>query len=195
VSTETRAGQIDKSFVGASRSFELIVALDNKFRFAASGRSDLTFCNYLPALPASSNVTEAPMTDAPALPARHANGRFGPGNPGRRAGARNRVSHRAAMAILEDFELHRGQVLELLRRSYTPAYFAILIRLLDRQLQVEAAPFEDYSDAELAQTVRLARAALNVSEIPRIALMELDGALLNRANLDPAASAHRINGD
>ena len=28
------------------------------------------------------------MSDSPA-PARHANGRFGPGNPGRRAGARN----------------------------------------------------------------------------------------------------------
>ncbi|HLZ84593.1 MAG TPA: hypothetical protein VKQ54_13590 [Caulobacteraceae bacterium] len=136
------------------------------------------------------------MTDTPtpALPARYANGRFGPGNPGRRTGARHRVSHRAAMAILQDFELHRGEVLEMLRRSYTPAYFAILTRLLDRELRVEAPAFDDYSEEELARTVLLARSALNGHADPRTALIELDSALVNRASLDPAASAHRVNG-
>jgi hypothetical protein len=129
------------------------------------------------------------------LPARYANGRFGPGNPGRRAGARNRVSHRAAMAILEDFELHRGEVLDRLRRLFTPAYFAILTRLLDRELQVEAPAFDDYSEAELARTVLLARSALNGCADPRIALLELDSALVKQSSLDPAASARRVNGD
>ena len=77
-------------------------------------------------------------------PARHANGRFGPGNPGRRAGARSRVSHRAAMAILQDFELHKGSVLERLRTQFAPAYFAVLTRLLDRELQVETAVQRHY---------------------------------------------------
>jgi hypothetical protein len=132
---------------------------------------------------------------SPALPARHANGRFGPGNPGRRTGARNRVSHRAAMAILEDFELHKSEVLRILRQSYTPAYFAILMRLLDRELQVEAPAFDDYSEAELARTVLLARSALNGYADPRTALLELDSALVSQTSLDPAASAHRVNGD
>lgn len=129
------------------------------------------------------------------LPARYANGRFGPGNPGRRAGARNRVSHRAAMAILEDFELHKAELLERLRKYHAPAYFAILTRLLDRELQVEAAAFDDYSEAELARTVLLARSALNGCVDPRIALLELDSALVKQSSLDPAASAHRVNGD
>ncbi|MDB5484026.1 MAG: hypothetical protein JWO83_5079 [Caulobacteraceae bacterium] len=135
-----------------------------------------------------------PDISNPALPARHANGRFGPGNPGRRTGARNRVSHRAAMAILQDFELHKSQVLKTLRYAYTPAYFAILMRLLDRELQVEAASFDDYSEAELARTVLLARSALNSYADPRTALLELDSALVSQTSLDPA-SAHRINGN
>ena len=133
-------------------------------------------------------------TDTSTLPVRHANGRFGPGNPGRRTGARNRVSHRAAMAILQDFELHKDTVLKLLRQSYTPAYFAILMRLLDRALQVEAPSFDDYSEAELARTVLVARSALNGYADPRVALLELDSALVSQSSLDPA-SAHRINGD
>jgi len=128
----------------------------------------------------------------PAAPVRHENGRFGPGNPGRRVGARNRVSHRVAMAILQDFELHRGEVLDRLRRSHAPAYFALVLKLLDRQLQAEAPAFDDYSEAELARMVLLARAALNGTPDPRLALIELDSALVNQTSLDPAA--HRING-
>jgi hypothetical protein len=134
-------------------------------------------------------------TSSPALLARYANGRFGPGNPGRRTGARNRVSHRAAMAILRDFELREGEVLERLRKYFTPAYFAILVRMLDRELKIEAPTFEDYSEEELARTVLLARSALNGCADPRTALIELDSALVKRASLDPAASAHRVNGD
>jgi hypothetical protein len=133
-----------------------------------------------------------PDTPSPLPPARYANGRFGPGNPGRRAGARNRISHRATMAILEDFELHRGEVLDRLRRYFTPAYFAILTRLLDRELQTETPALDDYSDAELVRIVQLARAALNNVNDPRTALIELDGALLKQISLDPA---HRINGN
>ena len=134
-------------------------------------------------------------TPTPALPVRYANGRFGPGNPGRRAGARNRVSHRAAMAILQDFELHENEVLDRLRKYFTPAYFAILMRYLDRELQAEAPAFDDYSDAELARTFRLARSALNGHEDPRMALLDLDATLLNQTSVDPLPSAHRINGD
>ncbi len=129
-------------------------------------------------------------SDTPA-PARHANGRFGPGNPGRKAGARGRASHRVVMAIMQDFESHRAEVLERLRGQYTPAYFAILNRMLDRELKVEAPSFDDYSDAEIATMVREARFALNGSAPPRVALLELEGALLNQTSLDPADAADR----
>ena len=127
------------------------------------------------------------MPDTPAFPARHANGRFGPGNPGRRTGARNRISHRAAMAILQDFERNSGEVMERLRRVYTPAYFAILLRFLDRQLEVEPPSFDDVSDDEAALTLRLACAALNDTADPRAALLALDSALLSCASPEPAA--------
>ena len=108
------------------------------------------------------------MSAPPAAPptARHTNGRFGPGNLGRRAGARGRVSHRATLAIL--FEHHRDEAPELLRRSCTPAYFAVLTRMLDRELEVEAPAIDDFSDAELDHTVRLARP-------PRTALTVFNG--------------------
>ena len=134
------------------------------------------------------------MPDAPA-PARHANGRFGPGNPGRRAGARNRVSHRATMAILDDFELHKDELLNRLRIYHAPAYFAILTRLLDRELREETPALDDYDDIELARTLALARSALTLDRSPRAALLELEGVLVSQSSLDPAAEAHRINGD
>jgi hypothetical protein len=134
------------------------------------------------------------MSDSSA-PARHANGRFGPGNPGRRAGARNRVSHRATMAILDDFELHKDELLNRLRIYHAPAYFAILTRLLDRELREETPALDDYDDVELARTVALARSALTLDQSPRDALIELEGVLVGQSSLDPAAEAHRINGD
>jgi hypothetical protein len=128
-------------------------------------------------------------------PARHADGRFGSGNPGRPAGARSRVSHRAAMAILEDFELHKDDVLKCLRVHYTPAYFAILTRLLDRELRNETPTLDDRDEAELARTVALARSALTLDQNPRTALPELEGVLVGHASLDPVAPADRIYGD
>ena len=135
-------------------------------------------------------------TPAPtAPPARYANGRFGPGNPGRRIGARSRVSHRAVMAILEDFELHKDAVMKRLREYHAPAYFAILNRLLERELKAEAPSLDDYSEGEIAQTIRLARQVLSSNEDPRTALLELDAVLVNQTSIDPAAPANRINGD
>lgn len=52
-------------------------------------------------------------------PARHADGRFGPGNPGRRPGSRNRASHRALTAILDDFHDNKDVVLPRLRQYFT----------------------------------------------------------------------------
>ncbi len=98
------------------------------------------------------------------------------------------------MAILEDFESHGAEVLGRLRRHFTPAYFAILVRLLDRQLQIETAEAEDLSDSEVRDTVNLARRALSLNENHRTALIELEQ-VLQSARAGPALEAHRINGD
>ncbi len=99
------------------------------------------------------------------------------------------------MAILEDFELHKDDVMKRLRGYHAPAYFAILNRLLERELKAEAPSLDDYSEGEIAQTIRLARQVLSVNEDPRTALLELDAVLVNQTSIDPAAPANRINGD
>ena len=134
------------------------------------------------------------MSDSP-LPARHTNGRFGPGNPGRRAGARHRVSHRSAMAILDDFELHKDEVLKRMRTYHLPTYFALLNRLMDKELKIETPTLDDYDDVELARIVALARSALTLDQTPRAALLELEGVLVSQPSLESAVPVHRINGD
>ena len=60
--------------------------------------------------------------------ARGADGRFGPGNAGRRVGSRNIISKRLVMAILADFDVHRGAVLARLRRG--ASYARLVARFL-----------------------------------------------------------------
>lgn len=73
------------------------------------------------------------MTDTSSShPARHANGRFGPGNPGRPVGSRNRISRRVALALLDHFEARPEVVLARLVRD--PAlYFQVIACLLPRR--------------------------------------------------------------
>ena len=76
----------------------------------------------------------APAPCAPALPApwngRLANGRFGPGNPGRPPGARNKMTQRLVTEILADFERNRAQVLAHLRMDHAAAYARLVARFL-----------------------------------------------------------------
>jgi hypothetical protein len=55
------------------------------------------------------------------------------------------MSHRAVLAILEDFELHRDKVLPRLRTYFTPAYFAVLTRLMESQLRLDAPSVDEWS--------------------------------------------------
>jgi hypothetical protein len=77
---------------------------------------------------------KAAMSDSAPL-ARYPDGRFGPGNPGRRAGARNKMSHRAAMAILEDFEVHKDKLMEGMRYAHKVAYFTAMLQFVGRHLE------------------------------------------------------------
>jgi hypothetical protein len=76
------------------------------------------------------------MTDTPSDDSgRDASGRFAPGNPGRPVGSRNRASHSAVMAILEDFERNRAGVLDCMRYMHTTSYFNTVARLAPTVLE------------------------------------------------------------
>jgi len=128
-------------------------------------------------------------------PGRLANGQFTTGNPGRRAGSRNRASHRVVMAILNDFERNRHEVLERLRRSHTNTYFDTLARLAPSLLAAGGGQCEDnWTDSEAAQIVYRARQALSIAPNPHAALAELErvlslGPATELDDVQPVASA------
>lgn len=133
------------------------------------------------------------MTDLPSganLPARYADGRFGPGNPGRRPGARGRAAHRVTMAILDDFMAHREDVLQRVRGN-PQLYLSHILKLLPIQVECAAPDVETWSDAEVDVALARARATLTNS-YGRGALIELESVLLGER---PAVSTHRNNGD
>ncbi|HEY5107817.1 MAG TPA: hypothetical protein VII73_13790 [Caulobacteraceae bacterium] len=117
--------------------------------------------------------------DDPSSPSgRHADGRFANGHKGgRRHGSRNRVSHRVLMAIFDDFEAHKAELLNRLRVTYTPDYFRTLARLAPSMLADDRPEFENHSDAEASRLVSRLRQVLAATENPRRALVELEGVL------------------
>jgi hypothetical protein len=81
------------------------------------------------------------------LPARHANGRFGPGNTGRPVGSYNRASGRAAQAILDHFETIQEKFLEELAEN-PYLYISLLSRVLPRQVEIGVSSPADLTDAQ-----------------------------------------------
>lgn len=88
-------------------------------------------------------MSDAPENPVEREPARYANGRFGPGNPGRRAGSRNRISQRLVTAILADFERNREAVFQRLREDHAAAYVRLVARFLPAN---DAAEEPDIAD-------------------------------------------------
>jgi len=87
-----------------------------------------------------------PSEPATAATERYANGRFGPGNPGRPLGAYGRASRRAALAITSHFEKHAEGVLDRTAHYNKDLYFKIISRVLPRQLDIaelESAPWTE----------------------------------------------------
>jgi hypothetical protein len=124
---------------------------------------------------------------------RQSNGRFGPGNPGKPAGARHRISQRVVTTILADFEKHQDKILRELRVGHIRQYVSLVSRLLPRQALVECVDAEDLGAAEVAAVVAEARAALDRIEAGA-SFAELDAALAAAPAPDPAPAAdHRCN--
>ena len=111
-------------------------------------------------------------------PARHANGRFGPGNPGRPRGARGRMTQRVALSLLRHYEENEAQILRTLT-AYDNIH--VFMRLIDRMLarapseeppELEALPAE-----EAARVTSAVRAALERVEAGEGSLTDLEAAL------------------
>jgi hypothetical protein len=113
---------------------------------------------------------------------RGADGRFGPGNPGRPLGARGRASRRVARAILSDFEANQEDLLPRLRRWFVPQYVQLVTRLLPRQSEDGASEPEALSEAQLARLISDARAALDRIEAGGGSLGDLEAALLGEGH-------------
>ena len=91
------------------------------------------------------------MPDAiPALPARHADGWFGPGNPGRPVGAYNRGASGVAQTVFEHFQANHKELLESM--AYEPVvYVQLLTYLLPRRIEIDTPECEAMSDADVAR--------------------------------------------
>jgi hypothetical protein len=87
-------------------------------------------------------------------------GRFGPGNPGRPKGSRNRMTNQLAMALLDDFWRNEEAIIEKARRWFFPQYVQLISRFLPRETQAPAPDFASYSPQERAALVQAARGAL-----------------------------------
>ncbi len=121
------------------------------------------------------------MTDivpANPVPARHADGRFGPGNAGRPRGARNRASQRFLAAVFEDFEAHKEDLLQRHRKAFIGDYMKFIAGLLPRQAESVEVASECCSDAEIAQLAEQARALLASGTDARSAAAQLEAMLL-----------------
>ena len=110
-------------------------------------------------------------------PARYANGRFGPGNPGRPPGARGRASHRVVMSILEDFEANKLKLLQSLRTRHSPAYFATLMRFLPPMIEEETPYHAACSEDEAKAMIAEARVAVACPQGVRVGLAQLESIL------------------
>jgi len=140
------------------------------------------------------------MPDAPAtspLPARYENGRFGPGNPGRRPGARGRTAHRVTMAILEDFLEHKDETLKDARNFHVEAYLNTVLKLLPSQAAFETPEVRAWPDADVDAALAHVRGVFERAGEGRDVLIELEAVLLGEGPAEalPAGLAHRINGD
>ena len=111
-------------------------------------------------------------------PARYADGRFGPGNPGRPLGSRNRVAKRIALGLLHHYAAHEDDILERLERFHFPDYVRLISRLLPRAADDGDGPdLESMPHEDAVRVARAARRAANRVETGEGTLADVEAAL------------------
>ena len=126
------------------------------------------------------------MTDSHSpLPERYANGRFGPGNPGRPVGSYSHASRRAALTILNHFETHGAEMLDRMARD-RDHYFKVLARVLPRQIEFGPTDATSWTDAQAAEVFNRARILLDSAGDRRGALADLEALLIGSTSPEAA---------
>lgn len=134
--------------------------------------------------PAKSESGLAPLAevaDAPAPPARGADGRFLTGNTGggRPKGSRNRLTDVFLSAIADDFAEHGAHAIARIREADPAAYVRIVGSLIPRELVVqrETAPQADLDSLSLSEFMELLEQAKH-RQVLRSALMNAEPSAL-----------------
>ncbi len=95
-------------------------------------------------------------------PIRDARGRFGPGNPGKPVGARNRMARRVAMSLLRHFTQREDYILQTLSAGhYLGVYARLLAPLLPKDLSDDDPDLEALAPEEAARVAGALRLALD----------------------------------
>ncbi|HWE47828.1 MAG TPA: hypothetical protein VG407_17545 [Caulobacteraceae bacterium] len=120
------------------------------------------------------------MPKPPAVTAtpRHADGRFGAGNPGKPPGSRNKISRRLAVAILEDFEDHQEEIFERLRHSWLPVYTRLVSGLLPKSVEMTLPDLSACTEAEAKGKVLAVREVLHLIDCGQATLEHLGEVLM-----------------
>jgi hypothetical protein len=138
--------------------------------------------------------------DKPAdLPARYADGRFGPGNPGRPMGSVNRASRRAALVLLEHFQANQALFLDKMvdgsvenRRIYA----GLISHVLPRQVEVGPSDATPICEEELKKAIARVRMAREGYVDRNKALADIEAILTGQGELiEPGPLIRRDNGE
>lgn len=98
---------------------------------------------------------------------RATNGRFGPGNSGKPAGARNKLQADFILALQKDFKENGPDVINIVRVERPADYLKILASILPKEMLLSASPLEEMSDDELANAIETLRQAGAVAKEKR----------------------------
>jgi hypothetical protein len=88
---------------------------------------------------------------------RTTDGRFGPGNPGKPPGARNRVRAQMSRILLADFVLHHPHVMAKLRYAHTLDYVKLMLAVsgaAEAELAEDEAPLAPLDLEAIADQAR-----------------------------------------
>lgn len=76
--------------------------------------------------------------------------RFGPGNPGRPKGARNKLGEEFVKDMLADWQEHGKAAIEEVRKKRPSDYLKVVASILPKDINFRVGDLEDLTDDELA---------------------------------------------
>ena len=85
-------------------------------------------------------------------------GKFGPGNPGRKPGSRNKLQAKFLDSLAADFETEGEAVIRFVRADKPVDYLKIIASVLPKELLMPDSPLNDVSDDDLAEAIAIYRA-------------------------------------